>query len=113
VLGFGPVVGLRRLLTAIPAMVTFRKSLPIWWSPCEYLVLCVVVRERIGSPARGRATARTVADWSTELRAREERYAVAFSSRWAFGGSGSALTIFDASLECVRRSGLFSRDEGG
>ena len=73
------------------------------------------VRERIGLPReKVETSARTVLDLVEELRAREERYAVAF-----FDLSGLRVAVdqeladFDASLEGVREVAFFPPMTGG
>lgn len=73
------------------------------------------VRERIGLPREQVETdAATVADLVAELRAREERYAVAFSDLSALRVAvDQDLTDFDASLKGVREVAFFPPMTGG
>jgi molybdopterin synthase sulfur carrier subunit len=73
------------------------------------------VRERIGLPRETVDTmARTVAELVDELRAREDRYAVAFSDLSALRVAvDQTLTDFDASLEGVREVAFFPPMTGG
>ena len=73
------------------------------------------VRERIGVPREQVATdAATVADLIEELKAREERYALAFSDLRALRVAvDQELTDFDAPLAGVREVALFPPMTGG
>ncbi|MFV8558728.1 molybdopterin converting factor subunit 1 [Sulfitobacter sp. SBS6] len=73
------------------------------------------VRERIGLPREKVDTsARTVLDLVEELRAREERYAVAFSDLSGLRVAvDQELADFDASLEGVREVAFFPPMTGG
>ena len=73
------------------------------------------VRERIGVPREQVATdAATVADLIEELKAREERYALAFSDLRALRVAvDQELTDFDASLAGVREVAFFPPMTGG
>lgn len=73
------------------------------------------VRERIGLPKEQiETTAATVADLVAELRAREERYAVAFADLTALRVAvDQELTDFDASLSGVREVAFFPPMTGG
>ncbi|MDX1779909.1 MAG: molybdopterin converting factor subunit 1 [Thalassovita sp.] len=73
------------------------------------------VRERIGIPReKVETSAATVADLIEELRAREERYAVAFSDLSALRVAiDQELTDFDASLEGAREVAFFPPMTGG
>jgi molybdopterin synthase sulfur carrier subunit len=73
------------------------------------------VRERIGLPRETVDTmARTVAELVDELRAREDRYAVAFSDLSALRVAvDQTLTDFDAPLEGVREVAFFPPMTGG
>lgn len=73
------------------------------------------VRERIGVPKESVETnAKTVADLVEELRAREERYAAAFSDLSALRVAvDQELTEFDASLEGAREVAFFPPMTGG
>jgi len=73
------------------------------------------VRERIGVPREAVETqAATVADLVTELRAREERYAVAFSDLSALRVAvDQELSDFDAPLAGVREVAFFPPMTGG
>lgn len=73
------------------------------------------VRERIGVPREAVETqATTVADLVTELRAREERYAVAFSDLSALRVAvDQELSDFDAPLAGVREVAFFPPMTGG
>ncbi|MGH1464412.1 MAG: molybdopterin converting factor subunit 1 [Cognatishimia sp.] len=73
------------------------------------------VRERIGLPKeRVETEATTVSELVEELRAREERYAVAFSDLSALRVAvDQELTEFDASLEGVREVAFFPPMTGG
>ncbi|MBQ0715864.1 MAG: molybdopterin converting factor subunit 1 [Sulfitobacter litoralis] len=73
------------------------------------------VRERIGLPReKVETTARNVAELVDELRAREERYAVAFSDLAGLRVAvDQQLTDFDASLEGVREVAFFPPMTGG
>jgi len=73
------------------------------------------VRERIGVPREVVETdAATVADLVVELRAREERYAVAFEDLTALRVAlDQELTDFDAPLEGVREVAFFPPMTGG
>lgn len=73
------------------------------------------VRERIGVPKdRLDTTAATVADLVEELRAREERYAMAFSDLSALRVAvDQELTDFDAPLAGVREVAFFPPMTGG
>ncbi|OED46233.1 molybdopterin converting factor subunit 1 [Leisingera sp. S232] len=73
------------------------------------------VRERIGLPREQVETsAATVADLVEELRAREERYAAAFSDLSALRVAlDQELSEFDASLEGVREVAFFPPMTGG
>ena len=73
------------------------------------------VRERIGAPSEQVETkAATVAQLVEELRAREERYALAFSDLSALRVAvDQQLTDFDASLDGVREVAFFPPMTGG
>ena len=73
------------------------------------------VRERIGLPKeRVETSAKTVADLVSELKAREERYAVAFEDTSALRVAvDQELADFDASLEGVREVAFFPPMTGG
>jgi len=73
------------------------------------------VRERIGLPREQVQTqARTVHDLVAELRAREERYAVAFSDLSALRVAvDQELADFDAPLDGVREVAFFPPMTGG
>ncbi len=73
------------------------------------------VRERIGLPREEVETgAATVAELVTELRAREERYDLAFSDLTALRVAvDQQLTDFDASLEGAREVAFFPPMTGG
>ncbi|GAA6209485.1 molybdopterin converting factor subunit 1 [Cognatishimia sp. WU-CL00825] len=73
------------------------------------------VRERIGLPKEHVETqAGTVVELVDELRAREERYALAFSDLSALRVAvDQELTEFDASLEGVREVAFFPPMTGG
>lgn len=73
------------------------------------------VRERIGLPKEDIATdAKTVAELVEELRAREERYALAFSDLGALRVAvDQELTDFDASLDDVQEVAFFPPMTGG
>ncbi len=73
------------------------------------------VRERIGFPKEKVETeAKTVAALVEELKAREERYAVAFSDLSALRVAvDQELTDFDASIEGVREVAFFPPMTGG
>ncbi|SEO77678.1 molybdopterin synthase subunit MoaD [Salinihabitans flavidus] len=73
------------------------------------------VRERIGLPKeRVETTAETVAELVEELRAREERYALAFSDLSALRVAvDQELTDFDAPLSGVREVAFFPPMTGG
>ncbi len=73
------------------------------------------VRERIGLPREAVETgATTVADLVAELRAREERYAVAFADLSALRVAlDQELSDFDAPLEGVREVAFFPPMTGG
>jgi molybdopterin synthase sulfur carrier subunit len=73
------------------------------------------VRERIGVPREQVATdAATVADLIEELKAREERYALAFSDLRALRVAvDQELTDFDAPLAGVREVAFFPPMTGG
>jgi molybdopterin synthase sulfur carrier subunit len=73
------------------------------------------VRERIGLPRETVQTeAATVADLVTELRAREDRYDVAFSDVSALRVAvDHVLTDFDAPLDGVREVAFFPPMTGG
>lgn len=73
------------------------------------------VRERIGEPKETVETsASTVTELVEELRAREERYAVAFSDLSALRVAlDQDLSDFDASLEGVREVAFFPPMTGG
>ena len=73
------------------------------------------VRERIGLPReKVETSARTVLDLVEELRAREERYAVAFSDLSGLRVAvDQELADFDASLEGVREVAFFPPMTGG
>ena len=73
------------------------------------------VRERIGLPReKVETSARTVLDRVEELRAREERYAVAFSDLSGLRVAvDQELADFDASLEGVREVAFFPPMTGG
>ena len=73
------------------------------------------VRERIGVPKEQIETkAATVADLVAELRAKEERYAVAFSDLSALRVAvDQELSDFDAPLKNVREVAFFPPMTGG
>ena len=73
------------------------------------------VRERIGLPREVVETsAVTVADLVTELRGREERYALAFADTAALRVAlDQVLTEFDAPLDGVREVAFFPPMTGG
>ncbi|MGH1578242.1 molybdopterin converting factor subunit 1 [Planktotalea sp.] len=73
------------------------------------------VRERIGAPKETLETsAGTVMELVEELRAREERYALAFSDLSALRVAvDQDLTDFDASLENAREVAFFPPMTGG
>jgi len=73
------------------------------------------VRERIGLPREQVETeAKTVAELVEELRAREERYALAFSDLKALRVAvDQDLTDFDASLKGAREVAFFPPMTGG
>ena len=73
------------------------------------------VRERIGLPReKVETSARTVLDLVEELRAREERYAVAFSDLSGLRVAvDQELADFDVSLEGVREVAFFPPMTGG
>jgi molybdopterin synthase sulfur carrier subunit len=73
------------------------------------------VRERIGIPKEQVETAaKTVAELVEELKAREERYAVAFSDLTALRVAvDQQLTDFEASLENAREVAFFPPMTGG
>lgn len=73
------------------------------------------VRERIGLPReKVETSARTVLDLVEELRAREERYAVAFSDLSGLRVAvDQELADFDAALEGVREVAFFPPMTGG
>jgi len=73
------------------------------------------VRERIGVPREVVQTdAATVADLVAELRAREERYALAFSDLTALRVAvDQELSDFNASLKGVRELAFFPPMTGG
>ncbi|ARE40249.1 Molybdenum cofactor biosynthesis protein MoaD [Rhodovulum sp. P5] len=73
------------------------------------------VRERIGLPKeRIETTAATVADLVEELKAREERYAVAFADLSALRVAvDQELAEFDAPLAGVREIAFFPPMTGG
>ena len=73
------------------------------------------VRERIGVPREQVATdAATVADLIEELKAREERYALAFSDLRALRAAvDQELTDFDTPLAGVREVAFFPPMTGG
>ncbi len=73
------------------------------------------VRERIGLPREKITTqAATVADLVAELRAREDRYALAFSDLTALRVAvDQELTTFDAPLAGVREVAFFPPMTGG
>ncbi|MBM9593354.1 molybdopterin converting factor subunit 1 [Roseitranquillus sediminis] len=73
------------------------------------------VRERIGAPKdRVETQAATVADLVAELRAREERYEVAFSDLSALRVAvDQELTDFDAPLAGAREVAFFPPMTGG
>lgn len=73
------------------------------------------VRERIGVPREAvETTAATVADLVAELRAREERYAMAFEDLSALRVAlDQELADFDASLAGVREVAFFPPMTGG
>ena len=73
------------------------------------------VRERIGVPREEVDTsAATVADLVEELKAREDRYALAFSDISALRVAlDQKLTGFDASLDGVREVAFFPPMTGG
>ena len=73
------------------------------------------VRERIGLPREEIETqAATVADLVTELRAREDRYDLAFSDLSALRVAvDQQLTDFDASLDGAREVAFFPPMTGG
>ncbi|KIN77773.1 molybdopterin converting factor subunit 1 [Sulfitobacter mediterraneus] len=73
------------------------------------------VRERIGLPREKIETeAKTVADLVAELRAREDRYDLAFSDLTALRVAvDQTLTDFDASLDGAREVAFFPPMTGG
>ena len=73
------------------------------------------VRERIGLPKETVETsAKTVADLVDELKAREERYAMAFEDLSALRVAlDQELSDFDASLDGVREVAFFPPMTGG
>ena len=73
------------------------------------------VRERVGLPREEVTTSvLTVADLVEELKAREERYAVAFSDLSALRVAvDQKLTDFDASLDGAREVAFFPPMTGG
>ncbi len=73
------------------------------------------VRERIGLPTETmETTAQTVAELVEELKAREERYAVAFSDLTALRVAvDQELSDFDAPLNGVREIAFFPPMTGG
>lgn len=73
------------------------------------------VRERIGIPQEAvETTAKTVADLVSELAARDERYALAFSDVTALRVAvDQELTTFDAPLAGVREVAFFPPMTGG
>jgi len=73
------------------------------------------VRERIGLPREKiETTAKTVAELVDELRAREDRYDLAFSDLTALRVAvDQTLTDFDASLDGVREVAFFPPMTGG
>ena len=73
------------------------------------------VRERIGVPREAIETkAKTVAELVEELRAREDRYELAFSDLTALRVAvDQVLTDFDASLDGVREVAFFPPMTGG
>jgi molybdopterin synthase sulfur carrier subunit len=73
------------------------------------------VRERIGLPKESVTTdAETVAELVTELRAREERYDLAFSDLTALRVAvDQELTDFDASIKGAREVAFFPPMTGG
>lgn len=73
------------------------------------------VRERIGLPREKVETeAKTVAELVEELRAREDRYALAFEDLTALRVAvDQTLTDFDASLDGVREVAFFPPMTGG
>lgn len=73
------------------------------------------VRERIGIPReKVETSAATVADLVNELRAREERYELAFSDLSALRVAvDQELTDFDAPLEGAREVAFFPPMTGG
>lgn len=73
------------------------------------------LRERIGEPRETFETnAQTVAELVDELRAREERYALAFSDLGAVRVAlDQELSEFDASLSGVREVAFFPPMTGG
>ena len=73
------------------------------------------VRERIGLPKeRIETAAATVADLVEELKAREERYAVAFADTTSLRVAiDQELAEFDAPLEGVREVAFFPPMTGG
>lgn len=73
------------------------------------------VRERIGLPREKIETeAKTVADLVVELRAREDRYDLAFSDLTALRVAvDQTLTDFDAPLEGAREVAFFPPMTGG
>ncbi|GFE64820.1 molybdopterin synthase sulfur carrier subunit [Litoreibacter roseus] len=73
------------------------------------------VRERIGLPKEQvETTAATVADLVSELKEREERYALAFSDLTALRVAvDQELTDFDAPLSGVREVAFFPPMTGG
>lgn len=73
------------------------------------------VRERIGVPREAvRTDAATVADLIVELRAREERYDLAFSDLTALRVAvDQELSDFDAPLKGVRELAFFPPMTGG
>ncbi|CUJ05035.1 molybdopterin converting factor subunit 1 [Cognatishimia activa] len=79
------------------------------------LVYFAWVRERIGLPKeRFETSAATVNELVDELRAREERYALAFSDLTALRVAlDQELSDFDASLSGVREVAFFPPMTGG
>lgn len=73
------------------------------------------VRERIGIPRETvQTTATTVAELVTELRAREDRYDLAFSDLSALRVAvDQQLSDFDAALDGVREVAFFPPMTGG
>ncbi|OSQ53187.1 molybdopterin converting factor subunit 1 [Marivita geojedonensis] len=73
------------------------------------------VRERIGLPKETvTTTAKTVAELVAELRAREDRYELAFSDLSALRVAvDQELTDFDASIEGAREVAFFPPMTGG